>query len=388
MAGRRPIELLPNVVNEVLVTTAKTFRAARRDGKGNPAAAAAAMETRVPASIEKFNAILDEVESDILLTKAVLERDLKLLRAKRQPPPEQKPVAPPAPMVVDLESPKMATKDPFTGLPGPPPPGKQASKPVAPFPNMGFEGTSPEVAAAPNPKTVPKPKDLKNLARPAGAAAAAARPASAPPKKEPKVPPPQAHRPGGVATAPQTPLINPTAQLKASSVPVTANRQTSTAAPGNVPGAATAAAAQSAPATGNGNLFTEMTFSVAPPSGGAQLQNQVPQPHRRASQQQLHPAGTAIPNMGAGEQFTGGPADVPNMGVGVQGGKPDDSSIANVDDKIDGLFDLGPGGIDSMDLEYDLGNGDNSNFNDMYFASGDSNGGTGEFDDAFFNLNG
>ena len=49
-----------------LVTTAKTFRAARRDGKGNPAAAAAAMETRVPASIEKFNAILDEVESDIV----------------------------------------------------------------------------------------------------------------------------------------------------------------------------------------------------------------------------------------------------------------------------------------------------------------------------------
>jgi hypothetical protein len=387
-----------------LVTTAKTFRAARRDGKGNPAAAAAAMEMRVPASIEKFNAILDEVESDIvsmlaeqlsshpanfakLLTKAVLERDLKLLRAKRQPPPEQKPVAPPAPMVVDLESPKMAAKDPFTGLPGPPPPGKQASKPVAPFPNMGFEGTSPEVAAAPNPKPVPKPKDVKNLARPAGAAAAAARPASASPKKAPKVPPPQAHRPGGVATAPQTPLINPTAQLKASSIPATANRQqTSTPAPGNV--LAAAAPPQSAPATGNGNLFTDMTFSVAPPSGGAQLQEQVPQLQRGASQQQLPPAGTDIANMGTGEQFTGGPVDVANMAVGVQGSKPDDSSIANVDDKIDGLFDLGPGGIDSMDLEYDLGNGDNSNFNDMYFASGDSNGGTGEFDDAFFNLNG
>jgi hypothetical protein len=131
-----------------------------------------------------------------------------------------------------------------------------------------------------------------------------------------------------------------------------------------------------------------MTFSVAPPSGGAQLQEQVPQLQRGASQQQLPPAGTDIANMGTGEQFTGGPVDVANMAVGVQGSKPDDSSIANVDDKIDGLFDLGPGGIDSMDLEYDLGNGDNSNFNDMYFASGDSNGGTGEFDDAFFNLNG
>ncbi len=61
---------------------------------------------------------------------------------------------------------------------------------------------------------------------------------------------------------------------------------------------------------------------------------------------------------------------------------------ANVDAKIDGLFDLGPEGIESMDLEYDLGNGDNSNFNDMFFASGDNGGGSGEFDDAFFNLNG
>jgi len=76
------------------------------------------------------------------------------------------------------------------------------------------------------------------------------------------------------------------------------------------------------------------------------------------------------------------------MDVEVQDAKgAEDNSMANVDDKIDGLFDLGPGGIDSMDMEYDLGNGDNSNFNDMYFATGDNNGGSVDLDD-FFNFNG
>jgi len=100
---------------------------------------------------------------------------------------------------------------------------------------------------------------------------------------------------------------------------------------------------------------------------------------------------TDLTNLGGfnTEQLPSGPADVANMGLGIQSGNPvEEANMANVDAKIDGLFDLGPGGIESMDLEYDLGNGDNSNFNDMYFATGDSGGGTGEFDDAFFNLNG
>ncbi|KAK3296274.1 uncharacterized protein B0H64DRAFT_166575 [Chaetomium fimeti] len=394
MAGRRPIDKLPNVVTDVVITTAKTFRAARQDGKGNPAAAAAAMETRVPAAVEQFNAILDDIESEILLSKAVIERDLKLLRAKRQPPPpESKPVAPPAPMVIDLDSPKMTPKASFPGLPGPSLPGKQASKPVAPFPNMGFEGASPEVAAAPNPKAAPKPKDVKNQARPAGATGAAARSASAPQKKDVKVPSPHLHRPSGVATAPQTPL-NASAQPKASFVATAAaNRQASSLTPN---ASATSAATPPAPVAGNGNIFTDMTFSVAPPPGDTHLQNQVPQPQRTAPQQQPPPPGTSITNAGGGdvlghqmEQFKGGPADVANMDVGIPDIKAGDANtISNVDDKIDGLFDLGPGDLDTIDLEYDLGNGDNSNFNDMYFPTGDNNGGAGEFDDAFFNLNG
>ncbi|AEO57400.1 hypothetical protein MYCTH_2303524 [Thermothelomyces thermophilus ATCC 42464] len=438
MSVRRQIDRLPNVVNDVLVTTAKAFKAARRDGKANPAAAAAAIESRIPDAVERFNAILDDVESDILLAKAVLERDLKVVRAKRQqPPPGQKAVAPPAPMAVDLESPKMAAKEPVTGLPGPPPSGTptsggQANKPVAPFPNMGFESTTPEAAGVPSPKAVPQPNISKNLVRPGGtalAAAAAARPASAPPKKDVKVSPPQTNRPGGVATAPQTPL-NPSAQqVKPSSTPVGPNRQTPNLTPGNAGGVAapvsaapvSAAPALTAPAStapassapapttpvptapaptasaaGNGSLFTDMTFSVAPPLNDSQPQKPAPQPQRRESQQQSAPPRTDDANAGAesvpapkAEQSTGAPADVASTDAGVRDAKnAEDNSMANIDDSIDGLFDLGPGGMDSMDMEYDLSNGDNSNFNDMYFGTGDNSGGSGEFDDAFFNLNG
>jgi hypothetical protein len=65
--------------------------------------------------------------------------------------------------------------------------------------------------------------------------------------------------------------------------------------------------------------------------------------------------------------------------------------VVDIDAEINGLFDLGPGGMDGGDdLDYDLGadHGDNSNFNDMYFGAGDSSGGGGEFDDHYFNLNG
>jgi hypothetical protein len=155
--------------------------------------------------------------------------------------------------------------------------------------------------------------------------------------------------------------------------------------PANAPGPAPAGSSTPAPA-GNGNLFTDMTFSLAPPSGEIQAQKQAPQPQRRASQQQQQPApqGLGISNQGLGELsgVVAGPADVANMGQGTG----NDSNMADVDDKIDGLFDLGHGDVDNMDLGYELGNGDNSNFNDMYFASGDSNGAAGEFDDAFFNL--
>ncbi|KAL2155841.1 hypothetical protein VTH82DRAFT_583 [Thermothelomyces myriococcoides] len=414
MAARPPIDKpLYNVVNDVLVTTAKAFKAARRDGKANPAAAAAAIETRIPAAVERFNAILDDAESDILELKAVLELKLKVARAKRQQAaPEQKLVAPPAPMAVDLESPKMAAKEALAGLSGQPPSGTpasggQASKPVAPFPNMGFESTTPDAAGVPSPKTVPQPNNPKSLVRPGGTAltaAAAARPASAPPKKDAKVPSPQVNRPGGAATAPQTPL-NPSAQqVKPSSTPVGPNRQTPNLTPGSAGGVvgptptpqASTAPASGAPAAGDSSKFTDMTFPPAPPLNDSQSQKPSVNPQWRESQQQSAASRTDDANTGAGsvsapkaEQLAGASAEVASTNAGAQDAKnSEDNSMANIDDSIDGLFDLGPNEMDNVDMEYDLGNGDNSNFNDMYFGTGDNSGGNGEFDDAFFNLSG
>lgn len=205
-------------------------------------------------------------------------------------------------------------------------------------------------------------------------------------------------------TAPQTPL-NAAAQLKTPSAGAGAGaamaRQASAPTQGNVTGVTPA----------NGNLFTDMTFSPAPTAGDTPLQKQaMTQAQRRASQQQQQqtqqqpvpgPSAASV-NPGTGvapvpkmePSPAAGPADVANMGLNPHEVKVNKNAndltddLTNVDEKIDGLFDLGPGDMNNMNLDYDLGNGDNSNFNDLYFGSGDSNVGAGEFDDSFFNLDG
>ncbi|AEO69592.1 f16c55b7-ca3c-498a-8825-e57ca3d98944 [Thermothielavioides terrestris] len=406
-----PLDTLPHILNDVIVTTGKAFKAARRDGKGSSAEASASLETRIPAAVEKFNSVLDDLECDILRAKAVLLRDLNQLRAKHNPPPaEQKPVAPPAPMVIDLESPELSTKEPPAGPPGPSSTGPQVNKPVAPFPNMGFESTSPEIAPAPSPKTAPKPKETKNLNNPAApaaaaAAAAATRPTSAPPKKDVKVPAPQVARPSSVATAPQTPQ-NPAAQTRAPSSVPAQNRPAAATAAANNPAGPAAAVPSAPPPAGNGSLFTDMTFSLAPPPGDAQGPKQAAQAPRMPSQPQAQPpaaaadaptsVGAAVQLPGATatstEQTTGGApaggAASTDLGVRTEQPGGEDTSMADADAKIDGLFDLGPTDMEDINHDYDFGNGDNSNFNDMYFATGDSGGGAEDLDDAFFNLNG
>ncbi|KAJ4292148.1 hypothetical protein N0V88_005776 [Collariella sp. IMI 366227] len=395
-------DLLQHAVNDVLVSTAKVFRASSRDDKTFQADATAAMEIRVLAAIDKFNGVLDDVEADIaegrieidsakLRAKAVLQRDLNQLRASRKPPaPVVKLEAPLTQMAINIEPSDPAANETFTGLPGPPT-GKQPNKPVAPFPNMGFEGASPAMAPTPSPKTIPKAKEpVKLIGKPAVVAAAAAgRPASAPPRKESKGALPQAARPGGAATAPQTPLGPPTQAKSVSALP--SNTPTATATPNSIQNPP--AAAVPAPPPAAQNFFTDMTFTLAPPPAVVQAQKQgvqTAQPRRLSQQQQPQPS-AAAPNPGVGgpaapitQQPAAGPANVANMGQGPQGGKPGgNNNMADDDAKIEGLFDLG-----SLDLDYDLGNGDSSNFNDMFFGNSDGNGGSGEFDDAYFNLNG
>lgn len=302
-------------------------------------------------------------------------RDLNELRASRKPPvPEQQQqqVAPPAPMTIGLESPKMALKEAPTSLTDSQVPAKQVSKPVAPFPNMnmGFDSTSPKAAhaATTTPKPTPKPKDVTSVARPTAAAAAAAavgRAASAPPKKEVKIPAPQVPKSGGAVTAPQTPLNAP---VQTKTTPIPASITTTPAVPpNNAPGPA-----------GPENIFTDMTFSLAPVAGDGPALNPAEAPQLPATMSlQVPPAPVDNANLGGSnlsgftiEPFTG-----------------DDAG--NAEAKIDNLFDLGPGGMANMELDYDLGgdSNENSNFNDMFFGAGDGGTSTGEFDNAYFNLN-
>ncbi|KAK0711552.1 hypothetical protein B0H67DRAFT_541259 [Lasiosphaeris hirsuta] len=389
----KPLDVLQHMFSEVLVQTGKALRTASRDGKDANAQASVAANPRIPASIVTFNVVLDELENDLLRAKAVLQRDLDQLRASRRPPPEKKPVAPPAPMVVDLNSPTITKASVPQTFQSPNRPSKQDNKPVAPFPNMGgFDLTvSPEVAPTPSPKVLPKSKEPKNSPRQAVMANTTGRPSSAPTRKETKVPIPTIPRsttatpqaPPPSVLPPKTPVVAapsvPTPKVVQNVAPPPAPTQTPVPIP-QIPLPAPM------PATGPENIFTNMTFSLAPPSSDGPNPSQSQQ-----SEIDLVALGAggdmsssfSMDNFGNGGGS--GPADVANMDLT---GGSNDIDISNVDAKIDGLFDLGSAGIENMEMDYDLSGdaGDNSNFDDMYFNTGDDNMGSTNFDNTYFNL--
>jgi hypothetical protein len=132
------------------------------------------------------------------------------------------------------------------------------------------------------------------------------------------------------------------------------------------------------------NIFTDMTFSLVPPSSDG------PQPGQMSHSQEIDLTdlgGSSFNMEGFNSGGNGsGPADVANMDLSGPDGE--DTNMSNVDAKIDGLFELGGNEMDSMEMSFDLGPdaGDNSNFNDMYFGDGDDNMGSGEFDNNFYEI--
>ncbi|KAK0646117.1 hypothetical protein B0T16DRAFT_458072 [Cercophora newfieldiana] len=422
---KTPFDILQKIHGDLLVQIGKAFKTASREGKSGDTQSKF-IKAKFNASYEAFNAALDDMECEILQMKSVIQRDLNQHRARRRPPqPEQQTVAPPAPMLVDLESlgsPTMFKASPSMGGPvshapaaafqGQNRPGKQDNKPVAPFPNMGgpFDLTgSPEVASAPvpSPRTVPK-KEPKPSPRPALVSGATGK---LPPKKETKVYPPippTANRAAAAANSaaqarasaaagqsapamvmksttpipiPTMPGQIPTPSPVPSAVPVPTLPKPSVPTPVPIPvPAAAAAPAQTpiqppappapippAPAE---SIFTDMAFSVAPPSSDGPNMSQ-PQ---EMDLTDLDASNFSMDNFNGGGNSSG-PADVANMDLG--------GSDGDVDAKIDGLFDLGG---NDMDMDFDLDAGDNSNFNDMFFGNGDDNMGSGEFGNNFFEL--
>ncbi|KAK3374927.1 hypothetical protein B0H63DRAFT_260918 [Podospora didyma] len=404
-----PLDVLQQMFNDVLIHTGKALRTANRDGKGGVPQASATLGARIPTSIDTFNSALDELESDILRAKSVLQRDLNQLKAKRQLPPppllEQKPVAPPAPMVVDLDPPPLkitaasaqvkAVTPSFQPFSGTPRSAKLDNTPVAPFPNMGFDLTvSPELESMPSPLLLKK--EPKNSPRP--------RPASGPPRKDARAPPP-AQVPRPVTAPPSTQPSGPVQSLMQAKLQIAGKNQPApvTQTSGAVaPSAGAGAGAQTSSATaappGPENIFTNMTFSLAPTPSETQSLNQSQQTQQQQQQQQQQ---HQQPDMGLAGL---GPADMPSFdldntfpsninldggggGGGGEAGAADDTKMTNdVDAKIEGLFDLGS--ASGMDMDYDVGgdDGDNSNFEDLFFNTGDDTMAAGEFDNAYFHL--
>jgi len=139
------------------------------------------------------------------------------------------------------------------------------------------------------------------------------------------------------------------------------------------------------PTTGAESMFTEMTFSLAPPEtpGGAN-QTQPPEIDLVA----LGAAGGDLSSFNMGNFQPGGPAAMANMDFGGNHGGNEDSKMSGVDDKIDTLFDLGSAGVDNIEMNFDLGGngGDNSSFNDMFFNMDDDNMTTNQYDHTYFGL--
>ena len=279
-------------------------------------------------------------------------------------------------------------------------PVKQESKPVAPFPEMGgFDLTvSPVVSHTPSPKTVAKGALPKKSPRPAPVAGAVGKALNAPPRKETKVPLPPTARPmpaptsASQAKAPARPApmqsvtpipipVPPTQVPPPARAPV-APVQTPVPipTPGLVPPPApaqTAAPVASMAPTGPENIFTDMTFSLAPPTADEQTGSNP------------HLGEIDLTALGNGDLGNLGMNGFPSAGgAGAGNGAPDaDMDLGELDNHETAmadakLFDMGPSLMDNMEVDYDLGgdNGDNSNFNDMYY---DDNMTSGEFDTYF-----
>ncbi|KAI9841390.1 MAG: hypothetical protein M1837_000723 [Sclerophora amabilis] len=80
---QHPLDVLPAMVNGVLLQTAKVFRdPARRDPK-NLGYTNTQMRSIIPGFQARFHSALDELEVEILRAKATIERDLREAKARR-----------------------------------------------------------------------------------------------------------------------------------------------------------------------------------------------------------------------------------------------------------------------------------------------------------------
>ncbi|KAI2466016.1 hypothetical protein F4781DRAFT_407227 [Annulohypoxylon bovei var. microspora] len=394
-SNQHPLQVLDQMFNEVLVQTGKHLKASLKEGPKNIAGASSAVRTKATDSLTSYHYALDDLESEITRAKAVVLRDLEKLRAARAPAPAPapQPVAPPAPM---MELPSSAAHTISAPAFAP----KQGIKTAAPFPDMGM-GMSSEMVDLTGSDKKPSPRVPPGAIRPPAKATPPVRnevkpsPKQAPkptPKPTPKstlpikvtpVPLPQIPRPQGFQP-PQPPVMGPVAAAKPqtaapNSQPV---RQTQPApvaqvAQNAIMMPANAAGSEPNATGGNGPNFTDMRFSLAPPSTEPEGAPTAPMPEFDLATfapqggNDIMSLGNSKPSNATNGQNTNAASQ--------QQPKEQDKTDTNLDDLFnldngngaDGMFDLGGGGVND------------STFDDMmYFDNNDAE--MAQFDEAYF----
>ncbi|KAJ9152117.1 hypothetical protein NKR23_g2802 [Pleurostoma richardsiae] len=409
MAASQPaasLDALEQMMKEALIQTGRIVIACRKDAKGDREQTVTRSRAKILACHERFNAALDDLESDIIKAKSVLLRDLEVAKAKREAPePEPEPVAaaPPAPMIIDLDETPIKNEPPhLTSTEGPgseespflsnqPVPSAE-TKPMAPFPNMGIE--------MPSPSSHPGVKVKDEIRSPEVSVKASPRPpapASIPAKQAAKVPqapvaPVQAPAPAPAPVPAPAPAVPDAAMYDALDLTGTDNSGTG-------------------PQSNTELNFTDMMFSLAPssdsqtqaqPQTQTQGQTQTPIPDQSIDLSTFGSVDTNMlslhnnPGASSTSQAAVAPMDAAPAATEAAppvATAPEEASKKAPEADMDDLFNLDGGSMDNYSMDMDLGGGDpgNSNFDEMFYADGPADSdmnslGEGRFDDAFFGL--
>ncbi|KAI5867945.1 hypothetical protein GGS23DRAFT_608516 [Durotheca rogersii] len=404
-AKQDPLQILDQMFNEILIQTGKHLKANLKDGSKGIGGASNAMRAQTSSSLSAYHYALDDLESEITRAKAVFLRDLEKLRAARAPPapapapapaPIPQPVAPPAPMMELPSSAAHTVSAPAFAR-------RPESKPAAPFPDMGTgmgmgmgmgagggasdvvdltggdKKTSPRApaSAAARPPARPPAPPAKSEVKPSPKPAPKPAPKPSQPAKVTPVPPPQIPR---LQPPPPPPPAAQPSKFAQNALPAPPPQDPGPkTAPGGLPPSAGPLGAAAADALG----FTDMQFSLAPPSGEAA--GAPPAPMSEFGAATFAPSGrgkeAALGNRGSGPAASGGqsaPAAAP-----PQPQPPKDQAKPH-SNSIDDLFILDGGG-GAADNIFDLGGGgvNDSTFDDMmFFGSNDSD--MAPFDEQYF----
>ncbi|KAH6687488.1 hypothetical protein F5X68DRAFT_11142 [Plectosphaerella plurivora] len=350
-----PLDSLQFMLNDLIVQIGKALRAAsKQPGRRDVAVVQSILQNHVPNSIEGFHSALDGMESEIMRAKAVLRRDLDHLGARSVSNASY--AAPggiangPLPHVSPaFQADAFQTAEPSNPPAKPPhpaPPGLGApTAPMAPVPDMGGDMASME----------PVVKQEMTPSAPQ---------ASMEPVKETTLP-----------TGPlQTSVPESSALHAAPEAPMDDLFNIGEGGAGGV--------------NNHGEFnFTDITFSLAPVNNESQGPPQARQPEMdmsafgnedMSSLDNMLPPDALVPTAaGLGGDMTNGGGNVKAPQDKMQGV---DKVNGDASDNLDDMFTLGGDG--GMDLDMNLGGGDSSNFDSMFFTELEDV----KYDDAFFNI--